>query len=160
MGESTSLSDEGYIEEDATPNDNASAPKPTRRGRHHQPTQPPLDLAAISSIRLPDNTTHSSSYTNALAHHPVLHSSNIGSSASSAQARKSKSKRETSLAETYSELQLLNKLVTYGAMDTERDDLPDDIRMLIEDLQALCDNVGIIPSKIQVRCSTQRGYLG
>jgi hypothetical protein len=45
----------------------------------------------------------------------------------------------------------LNKPVKYGVMDAERDDLPEDIRVLIEDLQTLCENVGIIPSKMQVR---------
>jgi hypothetical protein len=36
-------------------------------------------------------------------------------------------------------------------MDAERKDLPEDTRVLIEDLQTLCENVGIIPSKMQVR---------
>ena len=45
----------------------------------------------------------------------------------------------------------MNKPVKYGVIDAERDDLPEDIRVLIEDLQALCENVGIIPSKMQVR---------
>jgi hypothetical protein len=139
------------VEENAALEDNATTPKPTRRGRQYRPTQPPADSAAFSAIRLPDNIAPSSSYTNALAHHPVLHSSNTDSSTSSAQSGKSKSKRATSPAKTYSDLQLLNKPVKYGVMDAERDDLPEDIRVLIEDLQALCENVGIIPSKIQVR---------
>ena len=42
----------------------------------------------------------------------------------------------------------MNKPVTYGIMDVELDDLLEDIRQLIEDLQALCENVGIIPPKI------------
>lgn len=76
---------------------------------------------------------------------PVVHShrhhnpSNVG---------RSKLKRATSPAKTYSDLQLLNKPVTYGIIDIELDDLLEDIRQLIEDLQALCENVGIIPPKI------------
>lgn len=50
----------------------------------------------------------------------------------------------------------MNKTVTYGVMDAERDDSPEGIRVLIEDPQALCENVGRIPSKIQVRLSTHR----
>lgn len=63
-------------------------------------------------------------------------------------------KRATSSAKTYGDLQLLNKPVTYGIIDAEQGGLSEDICMLTEDLQALCDNVGIIPSNIQVRCST------
>jgi len=44
----------------------------------------------------------------------------------------------------------LNKSVAYGVMDVERDDPVEHIRVLIEDFQALCENGGIIPSKIQV----------
>jgi hypothetical protein len=36
-------------------------------------------------------------------------------------------------------------------MDVERDDLPEDTRVLIEDLQTLCENVGITPPKTHVR---------
>lgn len=109
--------------------------------------QPPLDLAAFSAIHLPDNITPSILYTNALAHHPV-HSSKTDSSSSSAQSGKSKSKRAKSPAKTYSDLQLLNKSAEYGVMDADRDDLLEDICLLIDDLRALCENVGIIPLKI------------
>lgn len=145
------LLDEGYVEENAVLGDTATTPKPSRRGRQRGLTQPPLDLAAFSATRRPDNIAPSGSYTNALAHHPVLHPSNTNSSSSSVQSGKSKSKRATSPAKTYSDLQLLNKPVKYGVMDAERDDLPEDIRVLIEDLQALCENVGIIPLKMQDR---------
>jgi hypothetical protein len=147
------LSDEGYVETNAISEDYATTPKPKSRGRQHQATQPPIDLAAFSATELPDDITPSSSYTNALARHFVLHPSNTGSSTSSAQSGKSRSKRATSPAKTYGDLQLLNKPVKYGVMDIEQDDLPEDICMLTEDLQALCDNMGIIPSKIQVGCS-------
>jgi hypothetical protein len=145
------LSNEDYVEEKAALEDNATTPKPTRRGRQHRPAQPPINLVASSAIRLPDSIAPSSSYTNALAHHPVLYSPNTDSSASSAQSRTSNSKRATSPAKTYSDLQLLNKPVKYGVIDAERDDLPEDIRVLIDDLQALCENGAIIASKIQVR---------
>ncbi|KAF2241421.1 hypothetical protein BU26DRAFT_571901 [Trematosphaeria pertusa] len=93
------------------------------------------------SLRRKDSMEQS--YANALVHHPVLHSSNTDSSTSSAQSRKFKSKRATSPAKTRSDLQLLNKPVKHGVIDAERNDLPEDIRVLIEDLQALCENVGI-----------------
>lgn len=64
--------------------------------------------------------------------------------------------RATSPAKTYSDLELLNKPVTYSVTDVMRDDLPEGISVLIEDPQVLCENVGIIPSKIQVRWSTHR----
>jgi hypothetical protein len=113
-------------------------------------TQPLLDPAAFSATHHPDSIAPSGSYTNALAHHPVLHPSNTNSSSSSVQSRKSKSKRATSPAKTYSDLQLLNKLVKYSVKDAEQDDLLKDIRVLIKDLQTLCENVGMIPSKMQV----------
>ncbi|KAI9686291.1 MAG: hypothetical protein M1820_010673 [Bogoriella megaspora] len=145
------FSDNGYIEENAVLRDTEITPKPTRRGQKRGLTQQPLDLAAFSTTQRPDNITPSSSYTNALARHPRLPPSNTNSSSSSIQSEKSKLKRATSPAKTYSDLQLLNKPVKYGVMDAERDDLPEDIHVLIEDLQALCENVSIIPSKMQDR---------
>ena len=148
--ERDALLDEGTVEENAVLEDTATTPKPSRRGRQRGLIPPPLDLAAFSATHRPDSIAPSSSYTNALAHHPVLHLTNTNSSSSSVQSGKSKSKRATSPAKTYSDLQLLNKPVKYGVMDAEQDDLPEDIRVLMEDLQTLCENVGIIPSKMQV----------
>jgi hypothetical protein len=67
---------------------------------------------------------------------------------SSTKSERAKSKRATSSAKTYSDLQLLNKPVKYILIDVKRDGLPEDICILIEGLQALCENVGIISSKI------------
>lgn len=64
--------------------------------------------------------------------------------------------RATSPAKTYSNLELLNKPVTYSVTDVMRDNLPEGISVLIEDPQVLGENVGIIPSKIQVRWSTHK----
>ncbi|KAF1950773.1 hypothetical protein CC80DRAFT_553920 [Byssothecium circinans] len=102
-------------------------------GRQYRLNQLPLDLAAFSAIRVPDNVVPSSSCTNALA----LHSYYTDSS-TSAQSRKSRSNRATNSAETYSNLQLLNKPVACGVMDVN---LVKDIRVLIEDLQALCEGM-------------------
>jgi hypothetical protein len=77
------LLDEGYVEENAVLGDTATTPKPPRWGRKRGLTQPPLDLAAFSATHCPDSITPSGSYTNALAHHPVLHPSNTNSSSSS-----------------------------------------------------------------------------
>lgn len=142
--------DEGYVE-DGVVEDSAITPKPTKRGRQHRSTQPSLDPAAFSSICPPENIASSSSYTTALTQRPLLQSCNIDSSASSAQSGKPRSRRATSPAKTYSDLQLLNKPVKYGVVDAERDDLPEDIRTLVKDVQALCENVGIIPLEIQDR---------
>jgi hypothetical protein len=51
-------------------------------------------------------------------------------------------------------LQLLNEPVRYGAMNAEHEDLPQDVRMHSEEIQALSDNVSIRPSKMQVRFLT------
>ncbi|KAF1997085.1 hypothetical protein P154DRAFT_471486 [Amniculicola lignicola CBS 123094] len=149
------LLDEGYVEENDVLGDIATTLKPSRV-RKCGLIQRPLDLAAFSATYGPDSIASSSLYTNALAHYPVLHLSNTNSSSSSIQSGKSKSKRAMSLAKTYSDLQLLNKPVKYGVMDVERDDLPEDIRVLIEDLQTLCENVGIIPSKMQDRIASAK----
>jgi hypothetical protein len=45
---------------------------------------------------------------------------------------------------TYSDLQLLNKPIAYGVIDVVRDDLVESERVLVEGLQAPCENVGII----------------
>jgi hypothetical protein len=47
---------------------------------------------------------------------------------------------------------VLNKPVRYGVIDAEQSGLLEDICMLTEDLQALCDNIGVILSKMQARC--------
>jgi hypothetical protein len=85
-----------------------------------------------AAIHRPDNIAPSGLYTNTLAHHPILHPSNTNLSSSSVQSRKSKSKRATSPAKTCSDLLLLKKPAKYGVMDAERDDLLEDIRVLIE----------------------------
>jgi hypothetical protein len=51
-------------------------------------------------------------------------------------------------AHPHNESKALNKPVKYGVMDEERGDLPEDIGLLIEDLQALRENVGIAPPKV------------
>jgi hypothetical protein len=50
----------------------------------------------------------------------------------------------------------MNKPVTCGVTDAELDDLPEETHRLVEDLQTLYENAGIIPSKMQVRWSTRR----
>lgn len=53
----------------------------------------------------------------------------------------------------------MNRPVKYGVMDIGQDDLLEAIRMLIEDLQALCANVGILTSKTQIRYLIRTFYL-
>jgi len=71
-------------------------------------------------------------------------SSYTDSSIPSALYGKTKSKWATSPAETYSNLQLLNKPIAYGVIDVVRNDLVESERVLVEGLQAPCENMGII----------------